>query len=564
MALEFRQPNEPYGERSTGLAWQIWALVLPIGILSGLAGAGLLKLLHLVEHTIYSPGGSFLEAVQRASGLHRALALLIAGVLVAGWALPLRQPIAGHSGGLADAIWFRAGAFPLIKTLGRAVLTIVVVGIGASLGREGALKQTGAAIGSSLSGWLRLTDPQRRLLAACGAAGGFAAAYNVPFGAALFSLEILLGVVSIEPAVPVLLTSVIAALSSHLVLPDSVTYQLPQFTSNASLIVWSCIFGPVFGLAGALFVRAFAKMEAIEPEGKARVWMPLVVLTGLGVLAIWFPQLLGNGKDIVQTALLGKFPIYLLFVLPALKFLAVGLCAGSGVPGGLFTPTMSVGALMGGFFGAIWAFAWPGTQTGCYPLLGMAALFSAVAHGPITSIVLVIELTGAWHLIPALLLVCGSATAVARWMEARTIYTARFERHIREGLAAAKASADGLAKYLVEEVEPIPSAIGYQTAMSGIKQLRSAFPPFVVDDRGHLLGQILNEALPDTIMSLHAPLDCISAGDVALPCPDVLTEQMGFEEIRKRLVGSGAPCLPVIDSQKRLVGAISPKSLGEG
>ncbi len=563
MAFDVRQPNEPSGKQYIGHTWQVWILAVPIGALSGLAGAGLLKLLHIVEYTVYPYSGTFLDAVQSSSAVHRVLVLLIAGILVAGGGILLRQKVAGHGGGLADAIWFRSGEFPLFKTLSRAVLTILVVGMGASLGREGALKQSGASIASSLSDWLHLSSPQRRLLAACGAAGGFAAAYNVPFGGALFGLEVLLGVLSIELAGPVLLTSAVATLTSRLVLPNSVTYTIPQYSSNVALIAWSFAFGPILGLIGAVFVKAFARMEAIEPKGINRVWMPIAVLAGLGVLAIRLPQLLGNGKDIVHMALLGDIPLNLLFVLPILKFLSTGMCLGAGAPGGLFTPTLCVGALIGGMLGTIWDIAWPGSPQGSYALVGMTALLSATTHGPISSVVFAIELTGDWHMVPPLMLASSTATVAARWMDARTIYTARLQRHMREGLAEARASDERDAEFLSKEIELIPSAARYETVVSRLGKLRQGYALFVVDDRGHLLGQISQEELADKVMSLGAPLDLITAGDVAQPSPDVLTAGMGLAEMRKRLLESGAVCLPLIERENRLVGAVTRKSLEE-
>ena len=162
------------------------------GIGTGLGAAGLMWILRTVQHIFWTyKTGDFLNAVEHVTRLHRVVVLTIGG-MVAGVGLLIRKyAIGGHGGAVADAIWFKEGQFPFIRTTFSAVLSIVIVGLGASLGREGAPKQVGAAIASKLSDWFHLSHPQRRLLAACGAGAGMGAVYNVPLGGALFAMEVL-------------------------------------------------------------------------------------------------------------------------------------------------------------------------------------------------------------------------------------------------------------------------------------------------------------------------------------------------------------------------------------
>ncbi len=159
----------------------------------------------------------------------------------------LRFAKGGHAGDLTVALWFHAGGMPWARTLGRSLLSIVIVGLGAALGREGALKQTGAVIGWRWAHWAKLSSEQRRLLTACGAGAGMAAAYNVPLGGALFALEVLLGSISLPYAAPAIVCSVLATVTSWLLLPMQPAYATPHFQLSLNQVGWAVLVGPLIG-----------------------------------------------------------------------------------------------------------------------------------------------------------------------------------------------------------------------------------------------------------------------------------------------------------------------------
>jgi H+/Cl- antiporter ClcA len=191
-------------------------------------------------------------------------------------------------------------------------LSMVIVGMGASLGREAAPKLTGAAIGSALSTWAQLSSVERRLLAACGAGAGMAAVYNVPFGGALFSLEVLLGTLALPLVPPALVTSVVATWVSWLFIPGQPTYNVPPYAFSSAQLAWAIWVGPLAGVAAALYVAVISWADALKPKGSPLLIMPAVVFTALGVLAIHYPELLGNGKDITQQTFVGQLGLSLL------------------------------------------------------------------------------------------------------------------------------------------------------------------------------------------------------------------------------------------------------------
>jgi CIC family chloride channel protein len=412
--------------RSPGAA-VFWMAVLLTGLGAGVAGAILTNLLFAVQHLCW-PGPRLLDAAQQADVTHHLLILLAAGALTGAGQILVRHLAAGNSIDITEAISKFAGRLPALRTLATATLSVVVVGMGASLGREGAPKQAGAVIANALADRAALTDEQRRLLVACGAGAGMAAAYGVPLGGALFAVEVLRGVLALRLVLPALLASACAAgVAWLLAIPNEPTYVIPSYSLSASVICWSVVAGPVVGVFSVGFVHIIAWADRNKPQGRARLLAPLGALGVIGALSIPFPQVLGNGKDIASLAFTGHVAAPLLLTLVVMRPFATVLCLGSGVPGGLFTPSLATGALLGGALGSAWSLIWPGVPPGLFAIIGAAAVLAATTRGPVSSIILVMELTGRDRsfILPMLLAVV-TATVVARTLDARSIYDARF------------------------------------------------------------------------------------------------------------------------------------------
>jgi len=412
-----------------------WLAVLLTGVGTGLAGAALTGLLELVQHLMWGGAGlDLLEAASRAGPCRHLAVLLGAGLLTGAGQLLLTRLSSANGIDITAAIWFYAGRLPALRTLASAVLSVVIVGMGAALGREGAPKQAGAVIANAMSDRVHLSDDERRLLVACGAGSGMAAAYGVPLGGALFALEVLRGALALRFVLPALVTSLVATGISWAFLPDRPTYIIPAYAGSISSTAWALLAGPVVGLASVAYVRSVAWADRDRPKGWSRVVAPVVVLGLLGAASIPFPQLLGNGRDVAELAFTGQLGALLLAVLWLLRPAATVLCLGSGAPGGLFTPSLTFGAMLGGVLGLPWMWLWPGVPPGVFALLGAAAMLAATTQGPISTVVLMMELTGyARSAIVPLLLVVATATLVARTIEPRSIYDARLsDAQVRE------------------------------------------------------------------------------------------------------------------------------------
>ncbi|HXB15915.1 MAG TPA: chloride channel protein [Solirubrobacteraceae bacterium] len=438
------QPNVPGRGITASYSRRFWAAVVVIGVGAGLGAAALILLLRAVQHLAWDySSGPFLNAVENTSSGRRVIVLTIGGVVAGAGVVALSRYATSD---VSEALWLRRARLPLLPSLARAAHSIVIVALGASLGREAAPQQAGAALASTLGERAGLPEWQRRLLVACGAGAGMAAVYNIPLGGALFALEVLLGTLALPFVLPALATALIATAVAWVYIPKAPTYLIAEHITHPTQIVWAAIAGPVAGVVSVLYVRLIIGANRIRPRTRStRLLAPIVVFAALGVLAIAYPQVLGNGRSVVQLTLVAQLAAGLTAVLLILKPLATAGCLGSGAPGGLFTPTLAVGVLLGSLGGRAWELLWPGAPLGTYAVIGGAAVLAASMQAPLAGIVLMLELTHRAEglLVPILLAVVG-ATVVSRRMGAHSIYSARLTIGRQEEAAARAAEREGM------------------------------------------------------------------------------------------------------------------------
>jgi H+/Cl- antiporter ClcA len=422
------QPNVT-GDGDVPLTPRFWSMVVLTGVGAGLFGIALMLLLFTAADLAFGVGageGDFQAAVESASRLGRVVPLLVAGVIGGiGWWL-LRRYVPGRSD-VDDSIWTGDGRLGFRRSLGTSALSEIVVGLGASLGREAAPKLMGGVCGSVLAGWSGLTTPQRRLLVACGAGAGLACVYNVPLGGALFTAEVLVGAIRLPVMLPALACSSVATLTAWLVLPTGPVYSwVPAYPFSLAVTVWSVPVGILVGLVAVVLVRMIAWVSHRVPRGRWQLVAPLGAFTVLAAVGLVFPQVYGNGKDLADQAFSGVGPLWLLAVLFVLKPLVTCLCLGSGASGGLFTPTLATGAVLGASLGGAWSLLWPGADVGAYALVGAAAMIGAGMQAPLAGLVIVLELTHTgFGLMVPMMIATLLATAVSRWIDGYSIYSAR-------------------------------------------------------------------------------------------------------------------------------------------
>ncbi|ATB43425.1 chloride channel protein [Cystobacter fuscus] len=553
----------------SGSAQRFWILVVLTGLVSGLSAALLVSFLRWVQRLAWSERGeSFLASAMATSASHRVLVTVSGGVLVAVVSLLIRQPLKGHgTASIIESIWVKSGRMQLPRTLFRGVVSIIVVALGAPLGREGALLQSGAATGSALGTRLRLPADQVRLLVACGASAGIAAAYNVPIGGALFGLEVLLGSLALELFGPIVLSCVVATMVSRILIADHPSYLIPAYhLLRPREILLAIAFGPVMGVASALYVRT-VNAFAVVLEGGSRVratLLPVVSMLAVGVAAIWFPQLLGNGYDSVNAALQGHLPLLLLLLLPLLKMVATSLCAGAGIPGGLFTPSLFYGALLGGALGSLAQWVWPGVMpSGAYALLGMGAVLAGTTHASVSAVLIIFELTGNYSIMLPLMLVCVLSAVISRRLCPESLYTSSL---LRRNVKLPRASSPNWLRStdVGALLTPNPPTVRLQTSFQEVVvrllEVPAGYDLYVTGEDGRLLGVIILDALKGHIPD-HSLLGMTVAADVMESSLPRVRIDMSLAEVAYRFGDTFVEHLPVVDEQGLLLGTISKRDI---
>jgi len=396
---------------------------LATGVIAGLVGLACKHILHWVQALAWDMHtGTLLDAASAVSPTRRILVLTLSGLIGAlSWFLLFRRNKAITSVSAAVG----GTPMPPLRATWHALTQIIIVSLGASVGREVAPREMAAAFSAAAADRLSLTPEDRRIIVACGAGAGLAAVYSIPLSGAIYTLEILLVSRSARAVAPAFCTSAIAVLISTGVTRPAPFYSVPTLTPSLSLTVFAALAGPLLGAAGWAFKQAVARVSSDRP----RDWRLLVALPMasflVGVIAVWVPSVLGNGQASAQTqfdatwaagAGLGVAALVL-----AAKTLTTFLTIRAGGWGGVLTPAVALGAGIGAVIGLPWAAAWPGSEVAAFAFIGAAAFLGASMNAPFTGLILVIEFTaqGPTILVPAALAV-GGATAATAWLTRRT------------------------------------------------------------------------------------------------------------------------------------------------
>jgi CIC family chloride channel protein len=324
--------------------------------------------------------------------------------------------------------------------------------------------------------------------------------------------------------------------------------------------------GPLMGIASALYVRTInAFTIVLERGGEARrVLSPIVAMLSIGVMAVWVPELLGNGYDTVNGALLGRLPLLLLVTLPVLKLAATAGASGAGVPGGLFTPSLFFGALLGGAFEQVaeWL-GFGGAPVGAFALLGMAGVLAGTTHAAVSGVLIVFEMTGNYDIILPLMLTSAVSAGLSRRLERTSLYTAVLHRR-NVPLPEAPHSHWLRSTHAQELVHPAPMTAyptdPFEEVALMLLEAKEGVDVYVTRPDGYFLGVIMMAAvkghLPD-----HSLISSTQAGDVMDAHVPKIESSMSLAEVAKLFATTALENLPVVDPKGRLQGMLSKSDL---
>lgn len=458
------------------------------------------------------------------------------------------------------------GRLPLRANLIKALSSLVSVATGASIGREGAITQISATLASQAGQRLRAPPYRLRLLVACGAAAGMAAAYNAPIAGAVFAAQIVLGNFAMNLFAPLICASVVAAVMSRSFFGLEPLYRVPGFEfTRVGLLPWFLVLGGLAGGLGALFLRLLRECEQCVRALRQPVYVMLFAAgLGVGALSLAVPEVWGNGYA-VTSHILESPPRYgplLLAGLLSAKLVATVFTVGVGTVGGVMTPTLFLGAALGCLTGSLLHLAGLAQPLplAAFALAGMGSVLAATTHAPLLAMILVFEISLNASLMPAVMLACAVATLVSRRLHPDSVYT----EPLRQRAWLEETEADRLGAATQQTVgdlmrEPVPPLAETATLKEiGQRFLTSPhnYLP-VVDGQGRLTGVV---ALQDLKAYLNAGpgFEAVIAYDVMRPPPPCLTPNQRLHEALPLLLASDLRHVPVVNNRLecRLVGAL--------
>ncbi len=507
----------------------------------------------------------------------------IGGLLVGLLVFHFAREAKGHGvPEVMEAVALRGGRIRPIVAGVKALASSLSIGTGGSVGREGPIVQIGSALGSTIGQALRLPNDRIRNLVACGAAGGIAATFNAPIAGVFFSLEVILGEFSVANFSTVVIASVTSSIIGHAAFGDIPAFSIPMQYQIDSL--WEFALYPLLGflaaLVGIVFIKLLYASEDLFARWKAPEWFqPAVGGALLGALALTYPlvsgvtweripQVFNVGYDVIDSTLQNQMTFKVVLVLLILKMLATSLTLGSGGSGGVFAPSLFMGAMLGYAFGsgvnAVAPFAT--APPGAYALVGMGAVFAAAAHAPITAVIILFELTGDYRIILPLMLTIVVATLISsRLLKGKSIYTLKLIRrgvHLKSGR-----DVDLMENVLVSEVMSTElDTVSHDLTITGFSEVLSRrkhrrFP--ILDASGKLAGLVSAGYLERAIQS-NAPR-ATTVSEIGMHYQDLIVaypdESIG--EVMMRMSASGRGRLPVVSRSdpRQLVGMIAREDI---
>ncbi|MDA1271270.1 MAG: chloride channel protein [Chloroflexi bacterium] len=405
-------------------------LAIVVGIAAGLGAVGFRYLLEIVTDLFFVGGQDLLGSMGK---WYVVLIPAAGGLLVGPLVYRFAREAQGH--GVPEvmaAVVARGGRIRPRVAIVKTLASSICIGSGGSVGREGPIVQIGSAIGSTIGQVLRLSPGDIRLLVACGAAGGISGTFNAPLAGVLFSMEIILHRYTGRSFGLVALSSVTSAAIAHAFFGDSAVFLIPSYELASS---WEfplyILLGVIAAFVAYLFVAVLYKSENLFEALKFPPYLkPVIGGLAVGLIGVFYPQVFGVGYGTVDFILAGHLALSLLLPLLLIKILATSLTLGSGGSGGVFAPSLFIGAVLGGAFGNIGNELLPGITgpEGAYALVGMAAVFAAAARAPATSIVILFEMTRDYDIILPLIAAVVVSTIVARILRRESIYTIKMQQ----------------------------------------------------------------------------------------------------------------------------------------
>jgi CIC family chloride channel protein len=533
-----------------------------IGLGGGFAALGFRHLIRLVQRIAYGTWAFDLDAV-RALPWHILIFIpAMGGLLIGPLVFRLAREAKGHGvPEVMEAVALRGGVIRPRLVLIKALASAITIGTGGSVGREGPIIQIGSAFGSTVGQMLRVSADRLKTLVGCGAAAGIAGTFNAPIAGALFALEVILGEFGVSQFSPIVISSVVSTIVTRSLIGDRPAFIVPSYELvSAYEMLPYAILGLAAGIVGVVFtVVLFKAQDTFDALPIPDLSKPVLGGLIIGIISLAFPQILGVGYEATDMALAGRMAWYLMMGLIVIKVTATSITIGSGGSGGVFAPSLFLGAMTGGFLGT-WVHQSFPSQTagpGAYAMVGMGAVVAATTHAPLTAIIIIFEMTGDYKIIAPLMMACVISCLLATRLKRTSIYTEKLRRRgieLFEPLEADVMRRQPVSSAITRE----PVIVSQETPFRDLVDLvvhspRNEF--FVVRDGRQYAGTISVDQLRRVIFDRDWLDQLIIAGDMA----DITYPSLGPEDnldlAMKLFAQEHVEELPVLAAGK-LVGAV--------
>ncbi len=552
----------------------ITALTTIIGILAGFGAILTEYLVEIVHHSFFEQ--KLWGLLDWAGDYYLIIIPAIGGAIFGAIIINFARDAKGHGvSEVLEAVAVRGGRIPPKVGIVKSISSAFCIGTGGSVGLEGPIAQIGAAIGSSVGQFCHFSEERIRLFLACGAGAGIAATFHAPITGSIFALEIILGHLEARYFSAVVISAVIADTIAQFYTKSLIAVPIYKLVSVWELFLYS-ILGVIIALSAMVFIKVLHSMESFWEKLPISDYLKPVLggaLLGIiGMIAFFqvdgMPRFFGIGYQSINDALNGELVIELIIALFVIKIFTTSLTLGSGGSGGTFTPSLFMGAMLGGSFGHL-VNTWFPTMTapaGAYALVGMVAFFAGAAHAPLTSIILAIELTGNYTLILPIMLAAVTSTLVTSSIHPHSMYTMKLaQRGIKVRRSEPGHELDIMETITVGEamrtpVETVPLTMPLIKLIEKFDQSNYRGFPVVTED-GELMGIVSIKDLDNAITS-----DDIKGRAVSeIATTDVLTAYP-YEPMKlalERLALHDISRLPVVQEQgsHKLVGILLRKDI---
>ena len=541
----------------------VWSVI--VGIVGAFATIAFREGIALMQRAFTGQDGSLVEMARRLPIAMR-IALPALGGLAAGVLLVIAQRGADkkqHTDYM-EAVVIGDGVVPVRLSLWRSASSLFTISSGGSIGREGPMVQLAALCASLIGRVVHFDPPRLKLLVACGAAAGITSAYSAPIAGAFFVTELVLGSIAMESFGPVVVASVVSNIVMREFAGYKPPYEMPVFPPVAGLEVLLFVaLGLLCGAAAPQFLRLMATSKA----GFRRLPIPLPVRLALGglivgILSVWTPEVWGNGYSVVNSILHSPWTWSALVVVLVFKLIATAATVGSGAVGGIFTPTLFFGAVLGSLFGLGMNALWPHATSApfAYAMVGMGAFLAGATQAPLMAILMIFEMTLSYQVVLPLMVSCVVAYFAARAIGKTSMYEVTLHRN-REEQERMRLRATQMR----ELIRPPQTVVQPNATVQDMTRVFLEYPVkylYVTDDSDCFLGVV---ALKDITSDLLDKRDTSTktAADYLQPHFDVLTPDMPIGVALQHFMAFQGERLPVVESATRptLAGVVYKTSL---